>query len=112
MEPIQIENSVCAKYAHTAPKWKTLLDLAEIQASCGQTMHMHDWTARLDAFLQFTESNILTHMWKISHEMAKERAEGEFEKFQNRERVIEAEEVTSDFGRFVEEMKRLDGRDE
>ena len=50
------------------------------------TMHMTDWIKKLDAFLSVNEREILTHAGKISHEMAKEMAETEYEKF-NRRRI-------------------------
>ena len=55
------------------------LDYAEDQARRQRPMHMRDWIAKLDAFLQFNERNILTHAGKISHQLASEHAEEEFE---------------------------------
>ena len=64
------------------------LDYAEDQARRQRPMHMRDWIARLDAFLQFNERNILTHAGKISHQLAGEHAEGEFEKVPCRAEAI------------------------
>ena len=83
------------------------LDYAEDQASRKKPMHMADWTARLDAFLDFNERNILTHAGVISYEMAKEHAFGEFDKHEAQRRTLEAATPISDFDKAVEEVKRL-----
>ncbi|MFO7970540.1 MAG: RhuM family protein [Desulfobacterales bacterium] len=49
-------------------------------------MHMADWIKKLDAFLTLNEREILNHAGRISHEMVKEMAETEYEKF-NRRRI-------------------------
>lgn len=83
------------------------LDYAELQARSRREMRMTDWIARLDAFLQFNEQNILTHAGKVSHEMAEDHARREFEKYESDRRAFEAQNPTSDFDRFLEETKRL-----
>ena len=94
------------------------LDHTEDQARRRRPMHMADWVARLDAFLEFNERNVLTHVGKVSHELAKEIAHREFEKYEQRRRFLEATTSTSDFDKAVEEVKRLGsdagprGRDE
>ncbi len=75
-----------------------------------QTMTMAEWAAKLDGFLQFNERNILTHAGKISHDLALSHAEGEFERYQEERRKLEATTPTSDFDRAVEETKRLEAR--
>ena len=77
------------------------LDYAEDQALSRKQMHMADWLKKLDGFLQFNEKNILTHAGKISHQMALEHAEKEFEKHEVNQRLIEATEPTSDFDQFA-----------
>jgi len=57
------------------------LIFAEGQAMRRTPMHMADWIKKLDAFLTVNEREILTHAGRISHEMAKELAETEYEKF-------------------------------
>ena len=59
------------------------LEIAEIQASNRKPMYMADWIARLDDFLNMTGKEILDHAGKISHEMALEKAQTEYEKFQS-----------------------------
>jgi hypothetical protein len=82
------------------------LDYAEDQAHKKKAMHMSDWAARLDAFLQFNERNILTHAGKISHELAIDHAHGEFEKYEAR-RLADETTRKSDFDKLVDESKKL-----
>ncbi len=84
------------------------LDYAEDQARQKRSMHMADWVKKLDAFLQFTERNILTHAGKVSKEMGQSHAEREFEKYEAQVRLREATEPTSDFDKAVEQVKRLE----
>lgn len=84
------------------------LDFAEDQASRRHPMHMAEWVARLDAFLQFNERNVLTHAGTVSHELAEQRAHAEFEKYDAERRRLEATQPTSDFDQAVEEVKRLE----
>ncbi len=76
------------------------LDYAEIQASKGRVMKMNDWIEKLDAFLKFTEYEILTNAGKISHEVAKELALNEYEKYKPIQDCL----FESDFDR---EMKKF-----
>lgn len=84
------------------------LDYAEDQARQKRSMHMADWVKKLDAFLQFTERNILTHAGKVSKEMGQSHAEREFEKYEAQVRLRDATEPTSDFDKAVEQVKRLE----
>ena len=76
------------------------LDFADLQATRRIPMRMNDWIGRLDAFLKFNEYEILTSPGKVSHEVAKALAEGEYEKF----RVLRDREYVSDFEK---EVKRV-----
>ena len=55
------------------------LIFAEGQAMRRIPMHMRDWIRKLDGFLNINDRDILTHAGKISHEMAQQRAEAEYE---------------------------------
>ena len=57
------------------------LDLAEERAQRKIPMTMEDWAKRLDAFLEFTERDILQDAGKVSAEMARAHAKAEFEKY-------------------------------
>lgn len=85
---------------------------AEGQAMRRIPMTMKDWADKLDAFLQFNERDILENAGKISHEMAKEFAEAEYEIY-HRECIREQDQKPSDFDRSViekaEELKKITG---
>lgn len=85
---------------------------AEGQAMRRIPMVMTDWVARLDAFLQFNERGILEHAGKVSHEMAKELAEAEYDQF-HRDRIRQRDCLHSDFDRSVldkaDELKKVAG---
>jgi len=76
---------------------------AERQARRRAPMHMADWIAKLDDFLSLNEENILTHAGKISHELALDRAEQEYEKFHER-RLRESRRLDSDFDKSVKAL--------
>lgn len=79
------------------------LDYAENQAARQIPMKMSDWVERLDAFLRFNEYEILVSAGKVSHEIAKELAEKQYEVF----RVGQDREFEGDFEK---EVKRLEGK--
>ncbi|MBS1158893.1 MAG: cell filamentation protein Fic [Proteobacteria bacterium] len=76
------------------------LDLAEERAHRKIPMTMEDWARRLDAFLEFTEYDILKDAGKISAEMAKTHAESEFEKY----RIVQDSLFESDFDRVLRQV--------
>lgn len=71
------------------------LDYAELQAVRKRPMYMRDWVKKLNAFLKFSEYEILTDAGKISQGVAKELAFKEYEKF----RKIQDRDYISDFDR-------------
>ena len=85
------------------------LDYAEDQARRRRPMHMADWVERLDAFLEFNERDILTHAGGVSHELAVEHAERQFEVYDSERRRLEAVQPSSDFDRAVEHVRELEG---
>ena len=76
------------------------LDYAELQAKRGQVMYMKDWVQKLNAFLQFNERDILEDKGKVTHEIAKAFAEGEYDKF----RIIRDANYKSDFDKLMESI--------
>ena len=76
------------------------LDYAEDQAERGIPMTMQDWAAKLNAFLQFNERDLLDHPGKVSAEVAKAFAESEFEKY----RIIQDRLFESDFDRAIKKL--------
>jgi hypothetical protein len=69
------------------------LDYAENQASRQIPMRMANWIAKLDAFLQFNEYEVLTNAGKVSHEVAKQLAEKHYEAFN----IVQDRSFESDF---------------
>jgi len=66
-------------------------------------MHMRDWITKLHAFLTINDRAILTHAGKISHEMAKELAETEYEKFY-RGQIQQADQAGGDFDKAIKHL--------
>lgn len=60
------------------------LDFAELQAKSHQPMYMRDWIQKLDDFLRLSGKELLTHAGKISAELAKQKANAEYDKFKER----------------------------
>jgi hypothetical protein len=76
------------------------LDYAELQAARGRVMTMKDWVEKLNAFLKFSEYEILTNAGEISHEVAEALALKEFEKFRKKQ----DKNYVSDFDREVDKL--------
>jgi hypothetical protein len=55
------------------------LDIAEVNALQRKTLNMKDWIEVLDGFTKMSRQNILRDAGKISAELAKEKAEKEYE---------------------------------
>jgi hypothetical protein len=79
------------------------LIFAEGQAMRRIAMHMRDWIQKLDAFLNINDRDILTHAGKISHEMAQQRAESEYDLY-HRRRIEEQARVGSDFDQMTKKL--------
>lgn len=85
------------------------LDLAESRAKRLVPMTMETWAKRLDIFLAADEREVLQDAGRISAEIAREHAEGEFEKY----RVSQDRLFQSDFDTFSAlEKREEDKRDE
>ena len=82
------------------------LIFAEGQALRRIPMHMADWIKKLDGFLNINDRDILTHAGKISHEMAQQRAEAEYEQYHQRQ-IAEQARVDSDFDLLAKQL--MDG---
>ena len=80
------------------------LDYAELQATRKMAMSMQDWADRLDGFLEFNGTEILTGPGRISHEQAKLHAETQFEGY----RIVQDRLFVSDFDRFLALESALD----
>ena len=80
------------------------LDYAENQAARQIPMRMADWVERLEAFLKFNEYEVLADSGRVSHEVALELAEKEYQEF----RVRQDREFENDFER---EIKRIESKE-
>jgi len=76
------------------------LIFAEGQAMRRIPMRMKDWINKLHGFLELNDRNILTNAGRISHELAIEFAENEYDKF-HKERLSQQVSDDSDFEKAV-----------
>ena len=60
------------------------LDFAELQAKSHTPMYMKDWIQKLDDFLKLSGKELLNHAGTISAEVAKLKANAEYDKFKAR----------------------------
>ena len=81
------------------------LIFAEGQAMRRIPMQMADWIKKLDVFLAVNEREILTHAGRISHEMAREMAEAEYEKF-NQRRIHQKDFLDGDFEKTIKQLTK------
>lgn len=81
------------------------LVFAEGQAMRRIPMHMKDWVEKLDAFLKLNDRNILEHAGKISHQMAVELADKEYQQF-NKQRIKRRDQLPGDFEKAIETVKK------
>lgn len=83
------------------------LDFAELQAKSHQPMYMKDWIHKLDDFLKLSGKELLTHAGRISAEIAKQKADMEYDKFKERT-MYELSPVEIHFlENFEKEQKKL-----
>lgn len=86
------------------------IEVAELQAMSQIPMYMKDWSERLDDFLKMTGKDILTHVGKISHTQAMQKASLEYEAYKKRTQN-ELSQIEEDFIKQIESTaKRLKGK--
>src|SRR5665647_387401 len=64
-------------------------------------MYMKDWIEKLHGFLKLNDRNILDHAGKISHQLALDKAEKEYDKYH----LKMDKEIESDFDKAVKKLK-------
>lgn len=79
------------------------LDLAENRTRRNIPMTMEDWSNRIDIYLQADDLEVLKNAGKITTEIAKSKAETEFEKY----RIIQDRVFVSDFDKFLSELEEM-----
>ena len=63
-------------------------------------MYMKDWIEKLNGFLELNDRNILEHAGEISHQLAIEKAENEYEKYNTKQQNA----IESDFDKAVKKL--------
>ena len=85
------------------------LAFAEAQALSHTPMYMKDWVEHLKMVLTMNRKSILEDAGHISHQMAFEKAEIEYDKFKNTQRQMEHLESIKEL---AENIKRLNGEEQ
>ncbi|QOG90557.1 virulence RhuM family protein [Flavobacterium columnare] len=81
------------------------LAFAETMAQQQTPMYMKDWITRLDGLLQLNGKEILTHAGQISHEMALEKSNIEFEKYKKVQIEIQKEQNLKELEADIKKLK-------
>jgi hypothetical protein len=81
------------------------LDIAEINAMQRKPMHMKDWIAMLDGFINMSMQEVLTHAGTISAEIAQQKALAEYENYQSKS-ANELSEVEKQFIASIEQAEK------
>ncbi len=76
------------------------LIFAEGQAMRRIPMHMTEWIEKLNGFLKLNDRKILEHSGKISHTLAVEKAENEYDKFN----LTLLNDIETDFDKIVKSL--------
>jgi hypothetical protein len=82
------------------------LDFAEFQARTRKVMYMRDWVKKLDDFLRVNDRQILQGFGKISAQLAKENADRQFAKFDQKRRELEDAQAAEEFAKEVDELEK------
>ena len=86
------------------------LDFAELQAEEHRPMYMKDWIAILDDFLRISRKDILTHAGRVSAQLAKAKADAEYDKFKERTKNELTPVEIHFLEQFEREQKKLGGK--
>ena len=86
------------------------LDFAELQAKSHVPMYMKDWIQKLDNFLKLSGKELLNHAGGVSAEVAKLKANEEYEKFRERTQYQLSPVEIHFLEAFEAERKRLGGK--
>jgi len=71
------------------------------------TMTMADWVHKLDGFLTLNDRNVLEHAGKISHQIAKQLAEQEYDKFQQQRVANETEQADEALEKLTKTVEQI-----
>lgn len=81
------------------------LAFAETMAQQQTPMYMNDWIQRLDTILQLNGRELLTHAGKVSHDMALQKSNMEYEKYQSVQKQIEKEQSLVEIENDIKKLK-------
>ena len=81
------------------------LDFAEFQARTRKLIYMRDWAKKLDDFLRVNDREILQGLGKVSAQLAKEKAEREFVRYQEQQRQIEDAGAAEQLAREIKQLE-------
>jgi hypothetical protein len=95
-EEVELLNLIVSQY----------LDFAEFQARTKKKMFMRDWARKLDDFLRVNDREVLQGFGKISSQLAREKADREFDKFEKKRRELEDAQAAEEFAKEVAELQR------
>jgi len=109
-DKVRKEDVTIAKNYLTVPELAALNNLAEQylifaegQAMRRIPMHMQEWIAKLDGFLNLNERGILTNAGTISHELAVQHAEQEYDSFHH-QRLVDSASQPDDFEKSIKAL--------
>jgi len=107
---VRKEDVTIAKNYLTEPELAALNNLAEQylvfaegQAMRHIPMHMQDWIAKLDGFLNLNERGILKNAGTISHELAVQHAEQEYDSF-HQQHLADTASLPDDFEKSIKAL--------
>lgn len=80
------------------------LAFAETMAQQKIPMYMNDWIQRLDAVISLNRRELLTHAGSISHKIALEKSEYEYNKYKSRQRQIQHEESLKELEQDIKQL--------
>ena len=111
--PVRKSDVAIAKNYLTEPELRQLnlivdqyLSFAELQAQQRKPMHMADWVRKLHDFLTLNDRDILQDAGKVTHELAKELAEKQFDAFDAKHCAFAAHNQVSDFDKQVKRLEQ------
>lgn len=81
------------------------LAFAETMAQQHTPMYMKDWVSRLDSILQLNGRELLTHAGKVSHEMALQKSNTEFEKYKVEQTLLEKEQSLNEIEADIKNLR-------
>jgi len=82
------------------------LAFAESMAQQQTPMYMKNWIERLDIILQLNGRELLTHAGKISHQMALDKTNEEYEKYKENRKLIEREQNLKEIEQDINSLKK------